>query len=60
MEALEAAIEQNKPVAPAAIVRIEGRTVVQFANAVGEPGDDARGLRNRIRARIAELFSERG
>jgi hypothetical protein len=57
MEALEAAIEQNKPVAPAAIVRIEGRTVVQFANAVGAPDEDARGLRNQIRTRIAELFA---
>jgi hypothetical protein len=57
MEALAAAIEQNKPVSPAAIVRIEGRTVVQFANAVVEPGEDARRLRNRVRARIAELFA---
>jgi acyl carrier protein len=57
LEALDAAVEERVPIVPAAVVEIEGRTVVRFGPRLEAGGVDARTLRDRIRAAIAGLFA---
>jgi hypothetical protein len=49
--------ETGVPVVPAAVVEIEGRTVVRFGAPLESDGEEARTVRDRIRASIADLFA---
>jgi hypothetical protein len=58
LDALQAAMGANAPVAAAAVLEVRGRTVVRIEQAAVTECEDARTLRGRVRESIARLFSE--
>jgi hypothetical protein len=53
---LQAALEAGRPVVPAAVVQVRGRTVVELAEPLAGEGGDARALRKRVREAITRLY----
>jgi acyl carrier protein len=58
LDGLEAALDNQTPLVPVAVLEVRGNTILRFGNALTECGGDARTARARVREAVGFLFSE--